>query len=157
MNLTMSDHVLRLDNQICFPLYAAARAMMQAYQPVLAKLGLTYPQYLVLMVLWEQDGISVKEVGERLYLDSGTLTPLLKRLEESGLVRRARAAHDERVVEVFLSAEGKRLKKRAEAVPQEVLCKIGVPLEKVLRLRDDVKVLFKHLRAANGRPEKENA
>jgi DNA-binding MarR family transcriptional regulator len=152
----MSDQHLRLDNQVCFPLYAAARAMMQAYQPLLAKLGLTYPQYLVLMVLWEEDGISVKELGQRLYLDSGTLTPLLKRLAESGLVRRTRASHDERVVEVFLSAEGKRLRKRAEGVPQEVLCKIGVPLEKVLRLRDDVKVLFRHLREANGRLEKEN-
>ena len=152
----MSNPILRLDNQVCFPLYAAARAMMQAYQPLLAKLGLTYPQYLVLMVLWEEDGVSVKALGERLYLDSGTLTPLLKRLEESGLVRRTRASHDERVVEVFLSAEGKRLKKRAEEVPAAVLCKIGVPLEKVLRLRDDVKVLFKHLREANARNEEES-
>jgi DNA-binding MarR family transcriptional regulator len=145
----MSDRTLRLDHQFCFPLYSAARAMMQAYQPLLAKLGLTYPQYLVLMVLWEHDGRSVKEVGERLYLDSGTLTPLIKRLEEAGLVRRARAAHDERVVEVFLTPDGKRLKKRAEEIPQEVLGRIGVPLEKVLRLRDDVKVMFSHLRAAN--------
>jgi DNA-binding MarR family transcriptional regulator len=142
----MSDHKLRLDNQVCFPLYAASRAMMQMYQPMLAKLGLTYPQYLVLLVLWEEDGLSVKALGQRLYLDSGTLTPLLKRLEEAGLVRRARATHDERVVEVSLTAEGKRLKKRAEEIPQEVLCKLGVPLEKVLRLRDDVKVLFRHLR-----------
>jgi DNA-binding MarR family transcriptional regulator len=142
----MSDHKLRLDNQVCFPLYAASRAMMQMYQPMLAKLGLTYPQYLVLLVLWEEDGLSVKALGQRLYLDSGTLTPLLKRLEEAGLVRRARATHDERVVEVSLTAEGERLKKRAEEIPQEVLCKLGVPLEKVLRLRDDVKVLFRHLR-----------
>jgi DNA-binding MarR family transcriptional regulator len=123
--------------------------MMQAYQPLLAKLGLTYPQYLVLLALWETDGLSVKALGERLYLDSGTLTPLLKRMEEAGLLRRTRATHDERVVEVFLSGEGKRLKKRAEEIPQELLCKIGVPLEKILRLRDDVKVLFKHLRQAN--------
>jgi DNA-binding MarR family transcriptional regulator len=140
---------LRLDQQICFPLYAAARAMMQAYQPLLAKLGLTYPQYLVLMVLWEDDGLSVKALGERLYLDSGTLTPLLKRLEEAGLLRRVRAEHDERVVEVFLSADGKRLKKRAESVPGEIFCKLGVPLEKVHRLRDDVKVLFRQLRDLN--------
>jgi MarR family transcriptional regulator, organic hydroperoxide resistance regulator len=151
MILEMSDHMLRLDNQVCFPLYAAARAIMQAYQPFLAKLGLTYPQYLVMMVLWEKDGVSVKTLGEKLYLDSGTLTPLLKRLEENGLLRRARADHDERVVELFLTAEGKRLKKRAEEIPQEVLCKIGVPLEKVLRLRDDVKVLFQHLKDANSK------
>jgi DNA-binding MarR family transcriptional regulator len=147
----MSDHMLRLDNQVCFPLYAAARAIMQAYQPLLAKLGLTYPQYLVMMVLWEEDGLSVKAVGERLYLDSGTLTPLLKRLEEGGFLRRTRADHDERVVELFLTAEGKRLKKRAEEIPQEVICRIGVPLEKVLRLRDDVKELFQHLKKANAK------
>jgi DNA-binding MarR family transcriptional regulator len=146
----MANH-LALDQQICFPLYAAARAMMQAYQPLLAKLGLTYPQYLVLMVLWEDDGLSVKGLGERLYLDSGTLTPLLKRLEEAGLLRRARATHDERVVELFLSAEGKRLKKRAEEVPGAIFCKLGVPLEKAQRLRDDVTVLFQHLRDLNER------
>jgi DNA-binding MarR family transcriptional regulator len=144
---------LRLDQQVCFPLYAASRAMMQVYQPLLNKLGLTYPQYLVMMVLWENDGLSVKELGKRLYLDSGTLTPLLKRLEEAGLLRRVRAQHDERVVEVFLSAEGKRMRKRAEEVPGEVLCKIGVPVEKVLRLRDDVKALFQHLRVANEKEE----
>ncbi|HXU81200.1 MAG TPA: MarR family transcriptional regulator [Polyangia bacterium] len=147
----MSNHMLRLDNQVCFPLYAAARAIMQAYQPLLAKLGLTYPQYLVMMVLWEEDGVSVKALGEKLYLDSGTLTPLLKRLQESGLLRRDRAAHDERVVELRLPAEGKRLRKQAEEIPREVLCRIGVPLEKVLRLRDDVKVLFQHLKEANAK------
>jgi DNA-binding MarR family transcriptional regulator len=144
----MASH-LRLDQQICFPLYAAARAMMQAYQPLLAKLGLTYPQYLVLMVLWEDDGLSVKELGRRLYLDSGTLTPLLKRLEEAALVRRVRATHDERVVEAFLTAEGKRLKKRAEEVPQELFCKLGVPLEKAHRLRDDWRLIFNRLRDVN--------
>jgi len=149
----MSDHWLRLENQVCFPLYAAARAIMQSYQPYLAKLGLTYPQYLVMMVLWEEDGLSVKALGEKLYLDSGTLTPLLKRLEENGLVRRGRAAHDERVVELFLTTEGKRLKKRAETIPQDVLCKIGVPLEKVQRLREDVKVLFQHIKDANSKEE----
>jgi len=151
MCLEMSNHMLRLDNQVCFPLYAAARAIMQAYQPLLAKLGLTYPQYLVMMVLWEEDGVSVKALGEKLYLDSGTLTPLLKRLQESGLLRRDRAAHDERVVELRLPAEGKRLRKQAEEIPREVLCRIGVPLEKVLRLRDDVKVLFQHLKEANAK------
>jgi DNA-binding MarR family transcriptional regulator len=151
MFIRMSDHWLRLDNQLCFPLYAASRAIMQAYQPALADLGLTYPQYLVMMVLWEKDGLSVKELGERLYLDSGTLTPLLKRLEENGLLRRGRAAHDERVVELFLTLDGRRLKKRAENIPQDVLCKIGVPLEKVQRLREDVKLLFQHIKAANSK------
>src|SRR4051794_34616772 len=125
--------------------------MMQMYQPLLAKLDLTYPQYLVMMVLWEEDGLSVKALGEKLYLDSGTLTPLLKRLEQAGLLRRARAEHDERVVELFLTAEGKRLKKRAEEVPQELICRIGIPLEKVQRLREDVKVLFQHIKDANSK------
>jgi DNA-binding MarR family transcriptional regulator len=98
----MPPQPLRLEHQVCFPLYAAARAVTQAYQPLLAPLGLTYPQYLALMVLWEQDGLAVKDIGARLYLDSGTLTPLLKRLEQAGLVRRVRAARDERVVEVFI-------------------------------------------------------
>lgn len=145
----MSVRSLLLDNQLCFPIYAAARAMMQAYQPLLAKLGLTYPQYLVLMVLWENDGRSVKELGERLYLDSGTLTPLLKRLEEANLVRRTRATHDERVVEVSLTAEGKRLRKRAEEIPEEILCRVGVPMEKAVRLRDDFRQLFTQLKNAN--------
>jgi MarR family transcriptional regulator, organic hydroperoxide resistance regulator len=145
----MPARTLLLDNQLCFPIYAAARAMMQAYQPLLNKLGLTYPQYLVLMVLWEQDGLSVKEVGERLYLDSGTLTPLLKRLEEAGLVTRDRASHDERVVEVCLTADGKRLRKRAEEIPQEILCRIGVPVEKAVRLREDFRQLLAQLKNAN--------
>jgi DNA-binding MarR family transcriptional regulator len=149
----MSNPWQRLDNQLCFPLYAASRAIMQAYQPALSKLGLTYPQYLVMMVLWEEDGLSVKAIGEKLYLDSGTLTPLLKRLEENGLVLRGRATHDERVVELFLTTEGKRLKKRAETIPQDVLCKIGIPLEKVQRLREDVKLLFRHIKDANSKEE----
>src|SRR3954447_10951939 len=109
---------LLLDNQVCFPLYAAARAVTQAYQPLLAALGLTYPQYLVLLVLWEEDGLSVTQIGRRLHLDSGTLTPLLKRLAPAGLVRRARAAGDGRGVQVFLTAAGRRLERRAEEVPQ---------------------------------------
>jgi DNA-binding MarR family transcriptional regulator len=143
--------MLRLDKQLCFPLYAAARAIMQAYQPLLAKLGLTYPQYLVMMVLWEEDGVSVKTLGEKLYLDSGTLTPLLKRLEEAGLVRRARTPQDERVVELFLTVEGRRMKKRAEEIPQDLFCKIGVPMEKIQRLREDVKMLFQHIKDANSK------
>ena len=145
----MSDEALRLDHQLCFPLYAATRAMMQAYQPLLARLGLTYPQYLVLMVLWETDGVSMKLIGERLYLDSGTLTPLLKRMEEAGLVRRARSARDERVVDVFLTAEGKRLKRRALDVPQQLFCKLDMPIDEFLKMREDVRHLFERIRDLN--------
>jgi DNA-binding MarR family transcriptional regulator len=138
----MSAPALRLDNQVCFPLYAAARAVMQAYQPLLARLGLTYPQYLVLLVLWEEDGRSVKQIGRRLHLDSGTLTPLLKRLEQAGLVRRLRATHDERVVQVSLTAAGRRLERRAQEIPQALLGKLAMPLDEVLQVRDGVRRLL---------------
>jgi MarR family transcriptional regulator, organic hydroperoxide resistance regulator len=145
----VSARALRLDNQVCFPLYAAARAMMQAYQPLLAKLGLTYPQYLVLLVLWEQDGLSVKAIGERLYLDSGTLTPLLKRLEHAGLVRRRRSGGDERVVEIFLTPQGRRLERRAQEVPQALFCQLALPLDELFRVREEMRRLFQSLRASN--------
>ena len=116
---------LQLDRQLCFALYAASRSMTQAYQPMLGALGLTYPQYLVLLVLWEQDGASVKQLGERLLLDSGTLTPLLKRLETAGLLQRRRASDDERRVEVWLSDAGKALEEKAAAIPQAMRCRYG--------------------------------
>ena len=116
---------LKLDNQLCFALYATSRAMTQAYQPLLEPLGLTYPQYLVMLVLWEQDGVSVKQLGERLLLDSGTLTPLLKRLEAAGLLQRQRASQDERRVEVWLSDAGKALEQQAAAIPQAMRCRYG--------------------------------
>ena len=108
---------LRLDDQLCFPLYAAARAVQQRYRPLLAELGLTYPQYLVMMVLWEDDGQSVSALGARLMLDSGTLTPLLKRMEAAGLLDRRRSEADGRVVRAHLTEVGLALHTRAEAVP----------------------------------------
>lgn len=137
-----NDDVLALDNQLCFPLYAAARLVTQAYRPHLEALGLTYAQYLVLLVLWERDGRTVTELGERLYLDSGTLTPLLKRLERSGLVRRQRRRDDERVVENRLTAEGRRLRKRAAKVPPALLCEVGLDLKETARIRDTVRGLL---------------
>ena len=101
-----SPAALRLDNQVCFALYSASLAMTKLYKPLLDDIGLTYPQYLVMLVLWEQDGITVSELGERLYLDSGTLTPLLKRLEASGHIRRTRDAQDERRVRIALTPQG---------------------------------------------------
>ena len=108
---------LALDDQLCFPLYAAARAVQQRYRPLLDELGITYPQYLVLLVLWEEDGLSVKRIGARLMLDSGTLTPLLKRLEAAGLLERRRSAADGRVVTAHLTGAGAALKDRAASVP----------------------------------------
>lgn len=108
---------LQLDQQLCFALYSTSLAMTKLYKPLLAPLGLTYPQYLALLVLWERDGCSVGELGERLFLDSGTLTPLLKRMEAAGWLTRERAADDERRVVVHLTAEGRALRQKAKRVP----------------------------------------
>ena len=116
-----ADDPLRLDDQLCFAVYAAAQAFNRLYRPLLARLGLTYPQYLVLLALWEQDGLSLGAIGARLGLDSGTLTPLLKRLERVGLVRRRRHSGDERRLLVELTPQGAALRREAEAVPPLVL------------------------------------
>ena len=116
---------LRIDNQLCFALYSASLSMTKLYKPLLDPLGLTYPQYLALLVLWESDAISVGALGERLFLDSGTLTPLLKRLEAAGLVQRERAADDERRVIVSLTDAGRDLCHRAEGVPRAIAAAMG--------------------------------
>ena len=110
-----ADMPLRLDNQICFAVYSTAHAFNRVYKPLLDKLGLTYPQYLVMLVLWERDGVPVKDIGERLFLDSGTLTPLLKRLEAAELVRRTRSTEDERQVLIALTPKGEALREKARS------------------------------------------
>lgn len=134
----MSAKDLFLENQICFPLYACSRALTSLYRPILDQLGLTYPQYLVLLVLWKEDGCSVKEVGRKLYLDSGTLTPLLKRLEDSELVVRKRSEEDERSVQIFLSAKGKKLKDKAINVPIKLLEILEVDKRSLTDLKNDL-------------------
>ncbi len=129
------EEKLRLDNQVCFPLYSAANAVIRAYRPLLDELDLTYSQYLVMMVLWEQNGVSVKDVGHRLHLDSGTLTPLLKRLEAKGYVERARSTQDERVRVLNLTEQGRELKLRAQQVPNAIKCKVDIELEEMLELK----------------------
>lgn len=141
----MSD-ALRLDNQLCFALHAASRAVTAAYQPLLDELGVTYPQYLVLLTLWEEDGLRVSRIGERLYLDSATLTPLLKRLEAGGIVERRRSTEDERAVEIWLTAAGKRLKKRAAEIPKTLVCRSKLPLPEIARLRSELQALTRTLR-----------
>ena len=128
------DEALRLSNQLCFPLYAAARKVTGLYQPYLQPLGLTYTQYVTLLVLWEEDGQSVSALGERLFLDSGTLTPLLKKLEQRGLVRRERSREDERVVLVRLTDEGRALKEQAREIPMKVGGCIQLSPEEALSL-----------------------
>lgn len=126
---------LALDNQFCFALYSASHAMTKAYKPMLDALGLTYPQYLVMLVLWEQDAVPVKEIGGRLFLDSGTLTPLLKRLEAGGLLGRHRDPEDERQVRIVLTAEGRRLREQAADIPRRIHDSCGQDSETVERLR----------------------
>lgn len=116
----MDDNVLKLENQFCFPLYAAARQVTALYTPYLRELGLTYTQYIVFLVLWEKDGISVGELGRKLYLDNGTLTPLLKKLEAAGYLIRTREKEDERVVTVSLTDAGRALKEQAQEIPGKV-------------------------------------
>lgn len=118
----------RLDRQLCFALYSGSLVMTKLYKPLLGALGLTYPQYLVLLVLWETNALGVGELGERLYLDSGTLTPLLKRMEAGGWLTRERAATDERRVIVRLTAAGRALRRKAESVPRQVACASGCDL-----------------------------
>jgi MarR family transcriptional regulator, organic hydroperoxide resistance regulator len=136
----------RLDDMLCFALYNATRAMTAAYAPLLAELGLTYPQYLVMLLLWEHDGQRVSAIGERLELDSATLTPLLKRLEARGLVERRRSTQDERVVEVFLSTAGKRIRKKADEVPQCIRERARLSMADVAALREQLTDLSAKLR-----------
>lgn len=126
---------LQLDHQLCFSLYSAQLAMTKVYRKLLAELELTYPQYLVMLVLWEGDGVTVSQIGERLFLDSATLTPLLKRLEAAGLVQRQRSTEDERQVVVSLSPEGRALKRKAGVVPEAIFCATGCELDELIDLK----------------------
>ncbi|MFF9619869.1 MarR family winged helix-turn-helix transcriptional regulator [Streptomyces griseosporeus] len=141
---------LRLDRQICFSLHAASRAFNGVYRVILKDLGLTYPQYLVMLVLWEQGELPVKKLGEHLRLDSGTLSPLLKRLEAAGLVRRERSARDERSVEVRLTEEGVALRGRALQVPRRIVAATGCDLDEIRALRERLDELTAALDAAAG-------
>lgn len=143
-----SDAMLLLDNQLCFALYSTSLAMTRVYKPLLDALGLTYPQYLAMLVLWERDGLMVSELGERLYLDSGTLTPLLKRLESSGLISRIRAVEDERRVHITLTATGRKLKARAANIPGCILSASQCSLSELTALTQQVQALRGRLLAA---------
>jgi MarR family transcriptional regulator, organic hydroperoxide resistance regulator len=135
---------LLLDNQLCFALYSASLAMTKLYKPLLETLGLTYPQYLVMLVLWERDGLMVSELGERLFLDSGTLTPLLKRLESSGLIARIRDVQDERRVHITLTAAGRALKTQAAEIPNCILKASQCSLPDIVALTQQVQTLRKN-------------
>jgi len=139
--------LLALDNQLCFALYAASGLVTRAYRPLLEPLGLTYPQYLVMLALWEQAPRTVKALGQALELDSGTLTPLLKRLESAGYVTRTRDADDERRVQIALTPEGQALKAKAAEVPAALACRLNLPLEEIVGLRATLQDLAKRMKA----------
>ncbi|MFC7519848.1 MarR family winged helix-turn-helix transcriptional regulator [Xanthomonas populi] len=136
-----TDALLQLDKQLCFALYSANLAMHKLYRRLLKTLDLTYPQYLVMLVLWETDGRSVSEIGERLYLDSATLTPLLKRLQAAGLVTRTRAVSDERQVIIALTDVGRALRSKAGAVPEQVFCASACSLDELRQLKQELEKL----------------
>lgn len=138
--------ILKLDKQLCFALYSTSLAMTKVYKPLLAELGLTYPQYLVMLVLWERDGLSVSSLGERLFLDSGTLTPLLKRLEAQGLLSRRRSTEDERQLIVELTKAGQTLRQAALRVPLAVACSTGCSIAELQALTRQLQ----HLRDSLG-------
>jgi DNA-binding MarR family transcriptional regulator len=133
--LPTAQNPLALENQVCFSLYSTANAMIRAYRPLLDELSLTYPQYLVMMVLWKEPGISVKTLGEKLHLDSGTLTPLLKRLESKKLVTRGRSELDERVRVLHVTEHGQKLYLQALNIPEQMRCKVGGSIEDLQQLK----------------------
>lgn len=141
--------LLKLENQFCFAVYSAAHAVMRTYRPLLEALGLTYPQYLVMLILWESPEQTVGGIAERMLLDSSTLTPLLKRLEATGLIRRRRNPDNERQLIVTLTDEGRALRARAEAIPEAILCASGQDVANLLRLRDQLVTTRDSFAAAN--------
>ncbi len=144
---TSIDPMLQLDNQLCFALYSTSLAMTKVYKPLLDELGLTYPQYLALLVLWERDGLMVSELGAKLFLDSGTLTPLLKRLEASGYIARIRALDDERRVYITLTSSGRKLKTRAAKIPGCILSASQCAVPELMALTSQLQALRQRLSA----------
>jgi DNA-binding MarR family transcriptional regulator len=143
------DH-LHLQNQLCFPLYALSRQMTALYRPYLEKLELTYPQYLVMLLLWEHETLSVKKIGCELWLDSGTLTPLLKRMEETGLLTRDRCVEDERVVNVHVTKEGKHLQKKAIGIPDNIFSDLSISQSQLKSLKKELSAILHNLEKKQG-------
>ena len=138
--------MLRLDNQLCFALYASSKEIISLYKPYLNSYGLTYTQYITLLVLWEQDSLSVSELGNKLLLDSGTLTPLLKKLEKSGLIERVRNKDDERSVTIYLTEKGKILQEKFIELPQKMFCNSGITVDDAIKLKDMLNQLLTNIR-----------
>ncbi|MFD1383119.1 MarR family winged helix-turn-helix transcriptional regulator [Rhodanobacter aciditrophus] len=144
-----TNNPLALDNQLCFTLYSASLAMTQAYKPLLEPLGLTYPQYLVMLILWEQDGLQLKEIGARLGQKSGALTPVIKRLEAEGRVQRVRDAQDERALSICLTPAGKSLQKQGREVNQCILKACSIDIDELIDLKEKLDNLRKNIHENN--------
>ena len=147
MNKNNYKEMMKLENQLCFPLYAAARCVTGLYTPWLKKLGLTYTQYLVFLVLWEKDGIPVGEICEKLMLDNGTVSPLLKKMEQAGYISRARSEEDDRVVVITLTEQGRKLQEQAKDIPENVGSCIDLPADKAQNLYE---LLYELLGSSKG-------
>ncbi|KGX87879.1 MarR family transcriptional regulator [Pontibacillus halophilus JSM 076056 = DSM 19796] len=146
----MADEHLRLENQLCFSVYATAREITKLYRPLLEELNVTYPQYLVLLVLWEEDRLTVKELGHRLYLDSGTLTPMLKRMEQADYLQRIRSKEDERVVVVTLTEKGRAARKQANDIPHLLLDHIDVDPDELSQMKGTLMKVLQSVHVKNG-------
>lgn len=140
------DELLKLDNQLCFAVYALSKEITKLYRPYLDKLGLTYTQYITLLALWEKDEVSLKDLGEKLYLDSGTLTPLLKKLEAMDLISRVRDKRDERNLVIVLTNKGRELKVNASDIPLKMCCNLNIEPKEALKLREEIKKTLKGIR-----------
>lgn len=138
-------HLLKLDNQLCFSIYAASRLMIRMYQPYLDELGVTYPQYLVLLILWEKEGVGVNEIACRLYLNTNTVTPLLKRMEQLEIIERNKCCSDERKVLIYLTKKGKELEKTAQKIPSCLVAKNQFEHEKTMSLKSELDALIKKM------------
>jgi DNA-binding MarR family transcriptional regulator len=144
----MAYEQLKLGNQLCFPVYAASRLITREYQPFLDKLGITYPQYLVLMILWEEDGMPVNDIAKKLILNTNTITPLLKRMEQQGIIKRKRSKQDERKVIVQLTAKGKALQEEASLIPEKLAGRLmegDLTLGDLIRLKESLDSMIRFL------------
>ena len=139
------DELLKIENQLCFKIYSVSRGITRAYRPILEKLSLTYPQYLVMLFLWENGDSKMKEISKTLFLDSGTLTPVIKKLENIGYIKRERDKSDERDLIVSVTEEGKKLKEKALEIPEQILCKTNLSFEKYTLLKKEFDELLKQL------------
>ena len=144
--MAKNEGYFRLEDALCFGLYSAHRLMNQAYRPFLEEMGVTYPQFLVMICLWNNDKQNLKDIGETLLLDSGTLTPLIKRLIDGGLIVKERLSSDERKIIISLTKEGKNLRKKAEKIPGGMFCKLKLSMDRFVALREEVKVLIANLK-----------